>query len=131
MSEALTLSGIVSILFCGIFMSKYSLPNLTPSSAASVGHAYEVVAHASETLIFVFVGMGVFSFNLQFERMGVALFFWMLFAVFFARGANILLNSACINYFIDDPVSPKFQFISWFSGLRGAIAFALAIDSTY
>jgi sodium/hydrogen exchanger 8 len=130
LSEALSLSGIVSILFSGMIMAKYTYPNLSESGKETVGHAYETVAHASETLIFVFVGMGLFSFNLPFEGMGWALFFWMIFSVLLARGANILINTSILNYFQDAKISPTFQFIMWFSGLRGAIAFALAIDSS-
>jgi sodium/hydrogen exchanger 8 len=111
-------------------MAKYTYPNLSEDSKSTVGHAYEVVAHASETLIFVFVGMGLFSFNLPFGKMGYSLFFWMLFAVLLGRGANILINTSILNYFLENKISKKFQFIMWFSGLRGAIAFALAIDCT-
>jgi NhaP-type Na+/H+ or K+/H+ antiporter len=73
--------------------------------------------------------MGVFSFDLPFDKMGVSLFFVMVFAVLGGRALNIILNSLFVNIFRTRKVSMKFQFIMWFSGLRGAIAFALAIDS--
>lgn len=108
LSEALTLSGIVSILFCGIFMRRYTYPNLSEASKEVVGKAYAVVAHGSETLIFIFLGMGVFSFSLPFEDMGIWLFLTMLGAVHLGRGLNILLNSAFVNCYRRRRISFKF-----------------------
>jgi NhaP-type Na+/H+ or K+/H+ antiporter len=128
-SEACYMSGIVSILFCGIFMSRYTYPNLSQTSKDVVGKSYEVVAHASESLIFIFLGMGMFSFGLPFEKMGLGLFLVMLAAVLVGRAVNIFGNTAFLNMFRIHKISGAFQFLMWFSGLRGAIAFALAIDS--
>merc|ERR1719199_154677 len=52
----------------------------------------------------------------------------------FARLLNVYPNSwmiNCVRKEGDDPapVSPKFQFLIWFSGLRGGVAFAIAAVS--
>lgn len=70
-SEACSLSGIVSILFCGIFMAKYTYPNLSKATGSVVGHAYSAVAEAFEALVFIFLGMGLFSFELPFAKTGL------------------------------------------------------------
>ena len=66
-SEGFTLSGIVSILFCGIFMARYTFPNLSETTQSMVSKAYAAIAHAAETIVFLFLGMGLFSFNLPYE----------------------------------------------------------------
>jgi NhaP-type Na+/H+ or K+/H+ antiporter len=73
--------------------------------------------------------MGMFSFGLPFEKMGWQLFLIMLFAVMLGRAVNIVANTAFLNNFRAHKISRPFQFLMWFSGLRGAIAFALAIDA--
>lgn len=67
LSEALSMSGIVSILFCGIFMARYTNPNLSEATKGMVSKAYSVTANAAETLVFIFLGMGLFSFELPFK----------------------------------------------------------------
>jgi len=67
LSEALSMSGIVSILFCGIFMARYTHPNLSETAQGMVGKAYSVIGHCAETLVFIFLGMGLFSFSLPYE----------------------------------------------------------------
>merc|ERR1711981_530405 len=73
--------------------------------------------------------MGAFSFNLPYEAMGWNLFGFMLLAVQLGRATNILSCTAFLNMFRRHKISWRYQFFMWFSGLRGAIAFALAIDS--
>ena len=62
MAEGLQLSGIVAILINGIFLSYYATPNLSEQSRKVLHMAYETVAFSSETLVFLFLGMGIFAF---------------------------------------------------------------------
>lgn len=45
-----------------------------------------------------------------------------------ARAANIFPLSILLNYFREHKITKKMQFVMWFSGLRGAIAFALSLN---
>mmetsp|Transcript_7994 Transcript_7994/g.15719 ORF Transcript_7994/g.15719 Transcript_7994/m.15719 type:complete len:510 (+) Transcript_7994:1974-3503(+) len=130
-SEALSMSGIVSALFCGIFMARYAQPNLSDMSRAMVGRAYSVVAHASETLVFIFLGIGLFSFDLPFKKTGVLLTVGSIVFCLIGRALNVLANCTLLNQFRSHKLSMKMQFVLWFGGLRGAIAFALAVQATH
>lgn len=44
------------------------------------------------------------------------------------RACNIFPLSILLNYFREHKITKKMQFIMWFSGLRGAIAFALSLN---
>ena len=44
------------------------------------------------------------------------------------RAANIFPLSILLNYFREHKITKKMQFVMWFSGLRGAIAFALSLS---
>ena len=44
------------------------------------------------------------------------------------RACNIFPLSMLLNYFREHKITKKMQFIMWFSGLRGAIAFALSLN---
>lgn len=60
--------------------------------------------------------------------MGIILFVATVFVIHIGRAVNIIISSWLLNI-AGVRVPPKFQFFMWFSGLRGAIAFALAIYS--
>ena len=64
--------------------------------------------------------------------MGVLFILLVMLFIHVARAANILIiSNLFVNIWrIKNKVSCKFQFVMWHSGLRGAIAFALAIQST-
>lgn len=98
-SEALSMSGIVSILFCGIFMARYTYPNLSNMTKEMVAKAYNVVAHSAEVLVFIFLGMGVFSFNLPYAKMGVGLFILTFLFINFGRAVNVIANSWMLKSF--------------------------------
>ena len=66
-SEGLGMNGAVSILFCGIFMARYTNPNLSKTTQEMILKGYSVISYAAETLVFIFLGMGLFSFNLAYE----------------------------------------------------------------
>ena len=62
-AEGLELSGIVAILVNGIFLSYYATPNISNSSKKVLKMGYETLAYAAETLVFIFLGLGLFAFN--------------------------------------------------------------------
>lgn len=65
-SEGLGMNGSVSILFCGIFMARYTTPNLSPMTKTMIKKGYSVISDAAHNLVFIFLGMGLFSFNLPY-----------------------------------------------------------------
>ncbi|XP_028770801.1 sodium/hydrogen exchanger 2 isoform X2 [Neltuma alba] len=56
-AELLSLSGILTIFFCGIVMSHYTWHNVTESSRITTKHAFATLSFIAETFIFLYVGM--------------------------------------------------------------------------
>lgn len=54
-----------------------------------------------------------------------------LIVIGFARWANVWFNTFLVNSFraVKNHISKEYKYMMWFSGLRGAIAFALAIKA--
>ena len=61
-SEALELSGIVTILFCGMIMAVYTRYNFSAEARVLTAQGYKCVAQVAETYVFVYLGMAVFTF---------------------------------------------------------------------
>ncbi|XP_043722839.1 sodium/hydrogen exchanger 2-like [Telopea speciosissima] len=57
LAELLSLSGILTIFFCGIVMSHYTWHNVTESSRITTKHAFATMSFIAETFIFLYVGM--------------------------------------------------------------------------
>ena len=66
-AEGLKLSGIVAILVNGIFLSYYATPNVSPAAKKVLKMGYETIAVSAETLVFLFLGIGLFAFNHPYE----------------------------------------------------------------
>jgi len=128
-SEALELSGIVAILSCGMTMATFTRPNFTKPAVAFTSDAYRGVALIAETFVFVYLGMACVTFPI-FDSPSWMLVLFALLACFVGR-LHIFLLSAVSNCSrgeatIPPPISRAYQFVMWFSGLRGGVAFALA-----
>ncbi|XP_036177974.1 sodium/hydrogen exchanger 8 isoform X2 [Myotis myotis] len=78
----------------------------------------------SETCVFAFLGLSIFSFPHKFE---ISFVVWCIVLVLFGRAVNIFPLSYLLNFFRDHKITPKMMFIMWFSGLRGAIPYALSL----
>ncbi|KAI6182152.1 Sodium/hydrogen exchanger [Aphelenchoides bicaudatus] len=124
LAEALSLSGIMAILFCAITMSHYTHFYLTPITQLSIKMMFRTLSFVAETCTFAYLGLALFSIKLVFQPM------FLLFSIillFVSRAANIFPLSFLVNRCSRDKISAKNQFIMWFSGMRGAVAFALAL----
>lgn len=67
LSEFAGLSGIVSIMFCGFVMAKYSMPNLSERAKESTISIYEGVSFNIEIIIFVYMGLSFTGFKNHFK----------------------------------------------------------------
>ncbi|XP_061197565.1 sodium/hydrogen exchanger 8-like [Saccostrea echinata] len=124
LAEGIHLSGIMAILFCGIVMSHYTHPNLSPVTQITTQQTFRTIAFIAETCVFAYLGLALFSFKLTVKP---AFVIWSIALILIGRACNIFPLSFIMNYFREHKITRKNQFIMWFSGLRGAIAFALSL----
>ncbi|RUS82308.1 hypothetical protein EGW08_009940 [Elysia chlorotica] len=127
-AEAADLTGIVAVLFCGITQAHYTYNNLSADSKVRTKQLFELMNFLSENFVFLYIGVSVFTFEPH--RWHAGFIFASFLAVVVARFCNIYPLSFLLNLGRSNKIRPNFQHMMMFSGLRGAIAFALAIRET-
>lgn len=129
-AEGLKFSGIVSILINGVFLAQYVSPNLSKTSKNVIKAGYETAAWGAEAIVFLFIGIGMFGIDKPFEEIGALGIISICIALNIARALNIGIISALCNLTRkENKINKTFQFIMWVAGLRGAMAYALALES--
>lgn len=126
------LSGIVAILLNGIFLNYYAKPNITPAARKITKMLYEVIAHGAETIVFLFLGIGLFTIESPFKVMGWGTLVCTIINLNVARFLNIWVCTFLANRQRSEnsKLNLKTQFVMWFGGLRGAMAYALALEAS-
>ncbi|NXT45053.1 SL9A9 protein, partial [Pelecanoides urinatrix] len=127
-AEAAGLTGIVAVLFCGVTQAHYTYNNLSPDSKMRTKQLFEFMNFLAENVIFCYMGLALFTF--QNHIFNPLFIFGAFLAVFVARACNIYPLSLLLNLGRKQKIPRNFQHMMMFSGLRGAIAFALAIRDT-
>lgn len=127
---ACRLSGITSIMCCGIVMAKYCRPNLSVKTNERVGAFFRVIAFLAEIFVFIYIGVAL-STEPKARRIGRTWTFilFSLVALAISRAANVYPITALCNMLTpaeNQKILPTHKHMLWFSGLRGAMAFALA-----
>lgn len=124
LAEGLHLSGIMAILFNGVVMSHYTHFNLSPVTQITMQQTLRTLAFIAETCVFAYLGLAIFSFRLIIKP---SFIIWSIVLCLLGRAANIIPLSFAMNYFREHKITKKMMFIMWFSGLRGAVAYGLAL----
>merc|ERR1719369_291309 len=124
LAEGVHLSGIMAILFCGVVMSHYTHYNMSPITQITMQQTMRTLAFVCETSIFIYLGLGIFSFP---HRVEISLIVWSLVLILLGRALNIFPLSLLCNKFRSHQITKRMMVILWFSGLRGAIAYALSL----
>merc|ERR1719150_2356162 len=124
LAEGIHLSGIMSILFCGIVMSQYTHYNLSPVTQITMQQTMRTLSFVCESCVFAYLGIGIFSFP---HRVEAALIIWSIIFILLGRALNIFPLAEVCNRFRTHKITKKMMVIMWFSGLRGAIAYALSL----
>eukprot|EP00291_Cryptomonas_curvata_P017375 CAMPEP_0172163786 /NCGR_PEP_ID=MMETSP1050-20130122/7464_1 /TAXON_ID=233186 /ORGANISM="Cryptomonas curvata, Strain CCAP979/52" /LENGTH=662 /DNA_ID=CAMNT_0012834013 /DNA_START=291 /DNA_END=2276 /DNA_ORIENTATION=+ len=119
------LSGIMAIFSAGIIMSHYTQWNLSDEARKVTSSMFRTLAFAAETFLFAYIGLSavIFNYTNAFKLAGYGLLLCMA-----GRALNIFPLALIVNQFRTNRISFKVQFVLWFSGLRGIISFALALN---
>ena len=125
------LSGIVSILTNGAFLSYFAQPNISIQAKKVLSTIYEAAAHSAETIVFLYLGIGFFAFDKKyFAKISWGFFLSTIVNLNVARALNIGIVSWMSNLARPNhKLTIKMQFVMWFSGLRGAMAYAIALKA--
>ena len=129
-AEAFHLSGIIASLFCGIAMNHWTYHNFTYDGEVLTRRSVKMFSLLADTVIFFQVGQNIVVHTSQsasgsdwnFIAITIVL---CLVARFFNIVPMLSLYNLCAKE--EKMVTKKHMFVMWWAGLRGAIAFALAL----
>ncbi|PFH37723.1 sodium/hydrogen exchanger 3 protein [Besnoitia besnoiti] len=127
-SEWLGFSGVVSLFFCGVMLGHFNMHNLSKKSRYSIDIVFKTIALISEKTVFAYlgvvaaIGIGERAFNICFILISLS-------ACAISRVACVFPLCFISNRFRreEERIDFKQQILMWLAGLRGAVAFALAM----
>ncbi|KAK0630677.1 putative sodium/hydrogen exchanger protein [Bombardia bombarda] len=134
-SQAVKMSGIVSLLFCGITLKHYAYFNMSRRTQLTTKYLFQVLAQLSENFIFIYLGLSLFTEkDLVYQPLFIIV---TVLAVCSARWMAVFPLSRAINWFIryrarragrepTDELPYSYQAMLFWAGLRGAVGVALA-----
>ena len=128
MAETLDLTGIVAVLSCGICQAHYTYNNLSEESRIVTKQFFGLLNFMAENFIFCYVGVSMFTFPKH--NFDAAFICGSFLSIIVGRAVNIYPLSFLLNLGRKSKITWNFQHMLFLSGLRGAIAFALAIRNT-
>jgi len=136
-SNGLSMSGIVSLLFCGITLKHYAYHTMSRKTQRTTKYIFSTLAQLSENFIFIYLGLSLFTSPPTSER--VTSYVKPLFitvstvAVVFTRYVAVFPLSEAINLFTrhfrgqrHEELPHSYQMMLFWAGLRGAVGVALA-----
>ncbi|XP_072976701.1 sodium/hydrogen exchanger 1-like isoform X1 [Typha angustifolia] len=137
LAELFSLSGILTIFFCGIIMSHYAWHNIMESSQITTRHTFATMSFISETFIFLYVGMDAMDIS-KWRRSKASIGTTVavsgtLFALVMVGRAIFVFSLAnianCCQAAISRKINLRQQFVIWWAGLmRGAVTIALSYN---
>ncbi|GEQ66667.1 hypothetical protein JCM33374_g330 [Metschnikowia sp. JCM 33374] len=146
-SNGAHMSGIVSLLFCGITLKHYAYFNMSRRTQIATKYIFQFLAQLSENFIFIYLGLSLFTeVELVFKPLLIIVTFisicvarWC--AVFpLSRFLNFLfraksernnrsniMNGGISSSTAPEEISHSYQMMIFWAGLRGAVGVALAL----
>ncbi|KIJ34567.1 hypothetical protein M422DRAFT_233455 [Sphaerobolus stellatus SS14] len=136
-SNGLQMSGIVSLLFCGITLKHYAYHTMSRRTQRTTKYIFSILAQLSENFIFIYLGMSLFTMaprDVSLTTYVKPLFIGVtLVSVVFTRYASVFPLSELINFVHrharggrQDELPHTYQMMLFWAGLRGAVGVALA-----
>ncbi|KAG2443406.1 hypothetical protein HXX76_001764 [Chlamydomonas incerta] len=129
-ADAAHCSGIVAVVVNGMVMNMYVRPNLSEAAEHKIETLFKTLAGLFELFVFSYIGSTMFLVD---EEYDIAMYTILcLVALAVSRVFNILPCTAAINLLRprERHIDNKQQFMMWWAGLRGAMAFALSVEAS-
>lgn len=123
-AEMFSTSGILAITFCGMFMKQYVEFNISKKSNATIEYVIKMLASIMETIIFMFMGLSTISDTHSWNT-GFVIVTLVCCTVYRIIGVVILANIANRWRLLELTITD--MLIMSYGGIRGAVAFALAL----
>ncbi|TYZ63622.1 hypothetical protein PybrP1_008838 [[Pythium] brassicae (nom. inval.)] len=123
------LSGLLAVFFSGVFIRHYHMYNISTTSALAFKYLLSTLAFLAENFIYLYLGISVFAFR-DSLRWDWGIIVANLVACLIARALNTfpLCSLANLGRSARRKIPFAYMVVIWFSGLRGAIAFALVLN---
>ncbi|KAK6866158.1 Sodium/hydrogen exchanger [Apiospora arundinis] len=134
-SQGCGMSGIVSLLFCGITLKHYAYFNMSRRTQLSTKYIFQVLSQLSENYVFIYLGLSLFTDDkLIFQPLLIII---TVMSVCAARWMAVFPLSKAINWVISyrarrrgqeavEELPYNYQAMLFWAGLRGAVGVALA-----
>lgn len=142
-SNGCHMSGIVSLLFCGITLKHYAYYNMSRRAQITIKFIFQLLARLSENFIFIYLGLELFT-EVELVYKPVLIIVTAL-SICIARWCSVFPLSRFINWVykmktvrsmggsaatsisIPDEMPYNYQVMTFWAGLRGAVGVALAM----
>uniref|UniRef100_A0AAF5DEV9 Sodium/hydrogen exchanger n=2 Tax=Strongyloides stercoralis TaxID=6248 RepID=A0AAF5DEV9_STRER len=121
-SELIGFSPILSIVACGMFMKQYVGENVGKNASTAIKYFIKMLAHISESVIYMFLGLSAFALNYDWD---VWFVISTIFICFISRVIFVILQCFVINPFRKTKFTLKQQVVMFYGGLRGCICYGM------
>lgn len=112
-------------------MKRYTFSNLSEDSQRFTARFFHLLSSLAEAFVFIYMGFDIAMERQSWSHIGF-IFFSIIF-ILLARAANVFSCAYILN--LARPphcqIPKQYQQALWYSGLRGAMAFALALQSVH
>ncbi|ODV94540.1 hypothetical protein PACTADRAFT_3426 [Pachysolen tannophilus NRRL Y-2460] len=136
-SNGCHMSGIVSLLFCGITLKHYAYFNMSRRTQIATKYIFQLLAQLSENFIFIYLGLSLFTeVELVFKPLLIII---TTISICIARYCSVFPLSRALNWVmrkrqmardsgsVQDEMPYNYQMMTFWAGLRGAVGVALAM----
>ena len=129
LAEEMGLSSIVTLLFCGMFMSNYAFYNLSFQGREESSVVSRMLSNIAEAFVFTYLGLTLITYIKH--SLSISFIIIELFVVIFGRIFSIFFLCYLMKFFGVHSFKMKTSqkgIMSCAGSIRGAIAFGLAIS---
>ncbi|XP_049850515.1 sodium/hydrogen exchanger 8-like isoform X2 [Schistocerca gregaria] len=126
LSEIASLSGIVAIFCYGINTRHYTYHTLSVGSQHVLLMIFEVMKEFCEVIVFVLLGLTILQEHRSYNMHMIII---TISVTLIARAIHIVILSFFMNIRRSRKITAGIQLVLWNAGLRGAVAYGLAVSN--